>query len=96
MTDRSARAKAEAHRDAWLDSLTLDELKKWVRQNSCLCDMAGICNGCKRADAEYENRWLWKCIDIVRAGYTKGQPSSMNLVIAQVNDLLEQKGIKKG
>ena len=44
----------EIHRDKWLDSLTLDELKKWVRKNSCLCDMAGICNACELADLKFD------------------------------------------
>ena len=44
----------------WLKSLSADELRKWIRKNSCLCDGAGICNGCALADAEREVRALKK------------------------------------
>jgi hypothetical protein len=42
----------QQHQNKWLDSQAADELRKWIRKNSCLCDMAGICNGCALADAE--------------------------------------------
>jgi hypothetical protein len=44
--------KEQEHQEKWLASLSLEELKKWVRKNSCLCDMAGICNGCQLSDLE--------------------------------------------
>ena len=51
------------HQDKWLNSLTADELRKWIRKNSCLCDMAGICNGCALADARYKNKRLASEVD---------------------------------
>ncbi len=48
----------QEHQDKWLDSLSADELRKWIRKKSCLCDMAGICNGCARADAEYRSNTM--------------------------------------
>ena len=46
----------KTHQDRWLNSLTVEELRDWVRKNSCLCDMAGICSGCLLANAEQEQR----------------------------------------
>jgi len=60
------RDEARAHQDKWLASQTAEELRNWIRKNACLCDMAGICNGCKRADAEYEARQLRKQLDTYR------------------------------
>lgn len=51
----AATSEQKAHQDRWLDSLTLEELKSWVRKNSCLCDMAGICNGCLLSDFEAQS-----------------------------------------
>lgn len=48
-----ATQEEREHRDCWLDSLSKEELLRFVRKNSCLCDMAGICNGCKLTDLEY-------------------------------------------
>lgn len=56
------------HQDKWLDSLSLEELKKWVRKNSCLCDMAGRCSGCQLADAQFMVRKYEKTLEYIASG----------------------------
>jgi hypothetical protein len=47
----------------------------------------------KCAELAAENATLRKAIEIVEAGWTKGQPSSMNFVISEVRALLHDNGL---
>jgi len=58
MSRADASEREKAHQDRWLESQNAEQLREWIRKGSCLCDMAGICNGCKLADAEAEIRRL--------------------------------------
>lgn len=45
-------SSVDAHQQRWLSTQDADSLRERIRKNSCLCDMAGICNGCQLADTE--------------------------------------------
>lgn len=48
--------------------------------------------GCQICELKEENELLWRCIAVVRKGWTTGQPSSgnrLNLVISEVEAILD-------
>jgi hypothetical protein len=49
-------SEEQQHQDKWLESQSAEELREWIRKNSCLCDMAGLCDGCHLADLQYKLR----------------------------------------